>query len=72
MAARDKIFGGLLSLLAVLVAVIYFYGMWYGYALLAVQVVVSVIFIGLMAMIFWMGYTIATTPTIEEIKKRKK
>lgn len=72
MAARDKIFGGLLSFIALLVMTVYFFGMWYGFALLAVQVVVSLIFVGLMLMLFWIGYTIATTPTVEEIKAKRK
>ncbi len=73
MAARDKAFGGLLSLIAILLAVIYLYAMiWGGYALLAVQVVVTIGFLVIMAMVFWMGYTIMTTPTIEELEKRSK
>ena len=73
MAVRDKVFGGLLSLMAVLLAVIYLYAMiWGGYALLAVQTVVTIGFLVIMVMLFWIGFTIVKTPTIEEIQKRKK
>jgi len=73
MAVRDKIFGSIISLLAILLAVIYVYAMvWGGYALLAVQIVVTLGFLTFLAIVFWVGYTIVTTPTIEEIQKKKK
>ena len=73
MAIRDKVFGGLLSLVSVLAAVIFIYAMvWGGYALLAVQVVVTIGFLSGLAIVFWIGHTIITTPTIEEIQARGK
>jgi len=77
MSLRDKIFGGILSLLALLVAGVYFYVLfvgpiWYLNPLLLIEIVVSLFFVFGVIIVFWIGYTIMTTPSIEEIEKSSK
>lgn len=77
MSGRDTAFGAFTCLIAILLGVVYFaamFGILAGYALLAMEVVVSLGVLVILGIIFWVGYTIATTPSIEEIEKaaRKK
>ena len=77
MSLRDKIVGGILCLLSVLFAVVYFYVLfvgpvWFLNPLILLEIVVSLFFVFGLVMIFWIGYTIITTPSIEEIKKTAK
>lgn len=73
MAARDKVFGGILCLIAVLLAIAYLYAVLPGtpgaYTLIAIEIVVSVGFLVFLSVLFWIGYTIASTPSIEEVEK---
>jgi len=72
MSARDKAFGLICCLLAVLMGVIYFYAIYGGYGLYALYIVVSLMVLLILGVLFWIGYTIATTPSIEEIEKAAK
>ncbi|MDP7282171.1 MAG: hypothetical protein QF475_00835 [Candidatus Undinarchaeales archaeon] len=80
MSARDKLFGGILCLLALLVGVVYFVVLINGPTtfwfftlspLLALEIVVSVFFVFAVIVMLWVGYTIMTTPSIEDIEKKK-
>lgn len=81
MSLRDKIFGGLLCLLSLVVAAGYFFVLYNGPTtipylnltispLLALEMVVSVFFVFAAIVVFWVGYTIMTTPSIEDIEKK--
>lgn len=74
MSGRDKAFGGVMIIGALLTAVIYFWALLGGFALWAMEIVVSTIVVITMFVAAWIGYTIATTPSIEEIEAvaRKK
>jgi len=77
MSLRDKIFGGVLCLLALLISVVYFYVLFVGPVwllnpLLVLEIVVSLFFIFGIIVVFWIGYTIMTTPSIEELEKKSK
>lgn len=77
MAARDKVFGGILCIVAVLIAIVYLYALFGpgGYALWAIEIVVTIGLLVFLGILFWVGYTIASTPSIEEVEKaarRKK
>jgi len=77
MSLRDKIFGGILCILALFIAVIYFYVLfvgpvWFLNPLILLEIVVSLFFGFGIIIVFWIGYTIATTPSIEEIEKSSK
>jgi hypothetical protein len=74
MSGRDKAFGGTMVVIALLLAVIYFWALFGGFALWAMEIVVSIFTIVILMMVGWVGYTIATTPSIEEIEAaaRKK
>jgi len=73
MTARDTIFGVILCLLALVLGGVYFYALLGpgGYALLAIEIVVSIGLVGALLLMFWVGYTIVTTPSIEEIEAKK-
>lgn len=70
MATRDKIFGIIICLLALVLGGVYAYALFGpgGYALLAIEIVVSLGFLAVLVIMFWVGYTIITTPSIEEIE----
>ena len=72
MAARDKAFGAILAILAVLLGAVYGYALFFGFALLALEIVVSLGLAAILLIVIWMGYTIATTPSIEEIEAAVK
>jgi len=77
MSLRDKIFGGILCILALFIAVTYFYVLfvgpvWFLNPLILLEIVVSLFFVFGIIIVFWIGYTIATTPSIEEIEKSSK
>ena len=77
MSLRDKIFGGILCILALFIAAIYFYVLfvgpvWFLNPLILLEIVVSLFFVFGIIIVFWIGYTIATTPSIEEIEKSSK
>ncbi|MFH1450513.1 MAG: transcriptional regulator [archaeon] len=74
MSLRDKLFGGLLCLLSLVIAAVYFYVLFVGPVwmldpLLVLEIVVSLFFVFGIIVVFWIGYTIMTTPSIEEIEK---
>ncbi|MDP7282598.1 MAG: hypothetical protein QF475_03110 [Candidatus Undinarchaeales archaeon] len=83
MSARDKLFGGILCLLTLLITLVYFYvispwggpiNVWF-FTLtpfLLFEIVISLIFAFGMLILFWIGYTIMTTPSIEEIENKSK
>lgn len=70
---RDKLVGG--SLLALSIIVIIFYGylvFWTSYSYLVLQLTAFIAILGVFAILGWIGYTLATTPQpkpIEEIEK---
>jgi|TARA_Y100000034_G_C6910483_1_gene424545 hypothetical protein len=79
MSVRDKLFGGILCLLTLVVAVMYFFVLYNGPTtfifftlspLLVLEIVVSIFFVFAVIVMFWVGYTILTTPSIEDIKKK--
>ena len=74
MAGRDKVFGALISIGAVIVGILYFWALVGGFALWAMEIAVSTGVVIFLAMLLWIGITIATTPSIEEIEAaaRKK
>lgn len=74
MAGRDKVFGALISIGAVIVGMLYFWALVGGFALWAMEIAVSTGVVIFLAMVLWIGITIATTPSIEEIEAaaRKK
>ena len=72
MSGRDKAFGGILCLLALVIGVAYFYALFTPYWVWVLKAVLSVFMIIILVVIFWVGYTIATTPSIEEIEKGAK
>lgn len=77
MSLRDKIFGGILCIISLLVAAVYFYVLFVGPVgflnpLLLLEIVVSLFFVFAVIVVFWIGYTIATTPSIEELEKSSK
>jgi len=77
MSARDKIFGGILCLLTLLLAGVYFYVLfvgpvWFLNPLLVLEIVVSLFFVFGLIIVFWIGYTIMSTPSIEELEKSSK
>ncbi|HIJ98513.1 TPA: transcriptional regulator [archaeon] len=82
MAAQDKAFGFLLSVISVLIIVAWVYVMWGTEDILktnqwlAIKIFATVLLVVIMLIVLWVGYTIATTPSIEEIeaevRKRRK
>ncbi|MFH1425042.1 MAG: transcriptional regulator [archaeon] len=74
MSGRDKAFGAIMCLVAILLGALYFWALFSpGYwSLYAVYTVVSVLVLGVFGIMFWVGYTIATTPSIQEVEKAAK
>ena len=74
MAGRDKVFGALVSIAALILGVLYFWALVGGFALWAMEIAVSIGVVIFLGMMLWIGVTIATTPSIEEIEAaaRKK
>ncbi|MGI0078505.1 MAG: transcriptional regulator [Nitrososphaerales archaeon] len=60
--ARDKMIGAALLAGAVIGVIIYLYLMWFGYALVLLQITASVAVIAVLAILGWIGYVMATTP----------
>ena len=60
--ARDKMIGAALLAGAVIGVIIYLYLMWFGYALVLLQITASLAVIAVLAILGWIGYVMATTP----------
>lgn len=74
MSARDAVFGAIMCIVAILLGIIYLFALFGpgGYALWAIEIVVSVGFLIVLAIMFWIGWTILKTPSIEELEKVSK
>ena len=74
MSGRDKAFGGVMIIIALLIGAIYFWALLGGFALWAMEIVVSTIVVMTVLIMAWVGFTISTTPSIEEVEAvaRKK
>lgn len=81
MGTQDKFFGGLLSLISLLIIGAWIYVMWWTEDVfkttqwLGIKLFSTILLVVIMLIVLWVGYTIATTPSIEEIEavaKRRK
>lgn len=72
MGARDKVFGIVMCVLAVLIGVVYFYMIFTPLWWTALRFVVSTGVLIVLGILFWVGWTIARTPTVEEIEAAGK
>ena len=74
MGTQDKFFGGIISLVSVLIIVAWVYVMWGTQDVIsdmkftAIKILTTIIVVGFMLVVLWIGYTIATTPSIEELE----
>jgi len=70
---KDQAVGGLLLIGSIVVSLLYVYGVFFtDYALLLLKLTASVAVLGVLFILAWIGYTLATTPPpppIEEIEK---
>lgn len=74
MPERDKLIGGGLIVVSIIVVLIYLYGLFFNEPLgqWLVKLTVFIAVAGVMGILGWIGYTLATTPPpkpIEEIEK---
>ncbi len=82
MASQDKAFGFVLSLISLVILGAWVYLMWLtpdvvvDLKFTAMKILTTVILVIAMLIGIWIGYTISTTPSIEEleaeVKKRRK
>ncbi len=82
-AGQDKVLGGIISLVSLLLIGAWLYVMWYmpdinlqTWQWLGLKLFSTVIVVIVLLIVLWVGHTIATTPSIEELqteaKKQKK
>ncbi len=74
MPERDKLIGGGFMVVSVAVVLLYLYGLFFNEALgqLLIKLTVFIAVAGVMGILGWIGYTLATTPPpkpIEEIER---
>lgn len=77
-SGQDKIFGGLLSLISLLVIIGWLYVMWgiedvlKTWQWLGIKAFATVAVVVIMIIVFWVGYTISSTPSIAELEQVSK
>ncbi len=73
MVARDKVIGGLLLIISIIVIVVYGYILFFTqYDILLLKVTGLVAVVVVFGVLAWIGYTLATTPPpkpLEELEK---
>jgi predicted DNA-binding transcriptional regulator len=71
--SRDRVIGGLIFILSILVILVYGWLLFFTeYFMIALQVTAFIAVAGILAILAWIGYTLATTPPpkpIEEVEK---
>jgi len=71
--SNDKIIGGLILALSILGIIVYGWVVFFTeYAIFALQVTAFIAVAGVLAILAWIGYTLATTPppkAVEELEK---
>jgi predicted DNA-binding transcriptional regulator len=71
--SRDRVIGGSIFILSILVILVYGWILFFTeYSIIALQVTAFIAVAGVLAILAWIGYTLATTPPpkpIEEIEK---
>jgi len=71
--SNDKIIGGLILALSILGIIVYGWVVFFTeYAIFALQVTAFIAVAGVLAILAWIGYTLATTPPpkpVEELEK---
>ncbi|RLG00250.1 MAG: transcriptional regulator [Thaumarchaeota archaeon] len=74
--SKDQIIGGLLLAASIILAVVYLWALFFGADVVwmgitvrmwAIIIPVVAVVIGVLAIVGWIGYTLATTPPPEEI-----
>jgi predicted DNA-binding transcriptional regulator len=71
--SRDRVIGGSIFILSIFVILVYGWILFFTeYSIIALQVTAFIAVAGVLAILAWIGYTLATTPPpkpIEEIEK---